>query len=75
MKNQEKSMKIPFTGIGLVFGTAIGAGIALALGQPIYWAGAGTGIGLVIGAIIDSTKKAKDQSDDGTKLEHTDTER
>ncbi len=73
MKNQEKTVKIPFTGIGLVFGTAIGAGLALAFGQPIYWAGAGTGIGLIIGAIIDSTKKTKDQPGDGTGRDHTDT--
>lgn len=57
MDNKKNSSKIPFTGLGLVFGTAVGAGIALALGQPIFWAGIGTGIGLVIGAAIDSMKK------------------
>lgn len=57
MENKHDGSKISYTGLGLVFGTAIAAGITIAIGQPIFWAGAGTGIGLVIGAIIDSTKK------------------
>lgn len=54
--NKKNGLKIQYTGLGLVFGTAIGAGIALALGQPVYWAGIGTSIGLIIGAIMDSMK-------------------
>lgn len=57
MDNKSNNSKIPYAGLGLVFGTAIGAGITIAIGQPIFWAGAGTGIGLVLGAIIDSVKK------------------
>lgn len=57
MKNKYDSSKISYTGLGLVFGTAIGAGLTIAIGQPIFWAGAGTGLGLVLGAIIDSLKK------------------
>lgn len=57
MKNKCDCSKISFTGLGLVFGTALGAVIAIAIGQPIFWAGAGTGLGLVLGAIIDSLKK------------------
>lgn len=57
MKNKYDHSKNSYTGLGLVFGTAIGAGLMIAIGQPIYWAGIGTGIGLIIGAMIDSTKK------------------
>ena len=52
-----KNKKIPYTGIGLIFGTAIGAGLSLILTGNIIWAGAGTGVGLILGAIIDSQKK------------------
>lgn len=55
--DNNKNSKIPFTGLGLVFGTAIGAAITIAVGQPIFWAGVGTGIGLIIGASIDAMKK------------------
>lgn len=34
-----------------------GVVIALAINRPIYWAGIGTGLGLVLGAIIDTLKK------------------
>jgi hypothetical protein len=57
MESREKNKNIPYTGLGLVFGTAIGAAFALAINQPIYWAAIGTGLGLVVGAIIDSSKK------------------
>ncbi|MFC4714248.1 hypothetical protein [Planococcus dechangensis] len=51
--------KIPFAGLGLVFGTAIGAVLGLILTGNLIWAGAGTGVGLVIGAAIDGMKKPK----------------
>lgn len=57
MKKNYDQSKIPYTGLGIIFGTAIGASITIATGLPIFWAGAGTGIGLVLGAIIDSTRK------------------
>lgn len=57
VENKNNSSKVPYTGLGLIFGTAIGAGISIAIGEPILWAGVGTGIGLVLGAIIDSKKK------------------
>ncbi|MFZ7132182.1 MAG: hypothetical protein ACOWWR_07480 [Eubacteriales bacterium] len=57
MDKKKNSLKIPYTGLGLVFSTAVGAGITLAIGQPIFWAGIGTGIGFVIGAAIDSMNK------------------
>lgn len=57
MKNQQDQSKIPYTGLGIVFGTAIGAGITIATQLPILWAGVGTGVGLILGAIVDSTKK------------------
>ena len=47
--------KVPFTGIGLTLGTAIGAGLSIILtGNTVIWAGMGTGIGLVLGAMADS---------------------
>lgn len=53
--NDENNKKVPFTGIGLIFGTAIGAGLSIILtGNTVIWAGMGTGIGLVIGAMVDS---------------------
>ena len=51
--------KIPFTGLGLVFGTAIGAALSLILTGNVIWAGVGTGVGLAVGAAIDSMKKRK----------------
>ncbi|NLC16268.1 MAG: hypothetical protein GX756_00060 [Clostridiales bacterium] len=56
MDEKRGSPKFLFTGLGLVFGAAIGIIIALALRQSIFWAGIGTGVGLIIGAIIDSMK-------------------
>ncbi|MCR3956276.1 MAG: hypothetical protein NUK57_08240 [Gudongella sp.] len=53
--NEGNNKKVPFTGIGLIFGTAIGAGLSIILtGNTVIWAGMGTGIGLVIGAMADS---------------------
>ncbi|ANU21473.1 hypothetical protein BBI15_15450 [Planococcus plakortidis] len=59
-QNQKRDYsQIPFTGLGLIFGTAIGAIVALILTGDIIWAGAGTGVGLVLGAAIDGMKKRK----------------
>ncbi len=54
-KKKEEYKKVPFTGIGLIFGTAIGAGLSLILtGDTVIWAGMGTGVGLIIGSMVDS---------------------
>lgn len=54
-KEKEANKKIPFTGIGLIFGSAIGAGLSLILtGDTLIWAGMGTGVGLIVGSIVDS---------------------
>lgn len=59
-QNQKRDYsQIPFTGLGLIFGTAIGAIVTLILTGDIIWAGAGTGVGLVLGAAIDGMKKRK----------------
>lgn len=55
--NNRNYSKIPFAGLGLVFGTAIGAALGLIITGDLIWAGVGTGVGLVIGAAIDSMKK------------------
>lgn len=46
--------KIPFTGIGLIFGSAIGSALSLIITGNVIWGVMGTGVGLVIGAAIDS---------------------
>jgi len=51
-----KKTKVSFAALGLIFGTALGAVFTLLTSLPIYWAGAGTAIGLVIGAGIDAMK-------------------
>lgn len=51
--------KIPFTGLGLIFGTAIGAALSLIITGNVLWAGVGTGFGLIAGAAIDGFKKRK----------------
>jgi len=57
MKETRDLTKVPFTGLGLVFGTAIGAGLSLAITGNVLWAGIGTGIGLILGAAVDSSVK------------------
>ncbi len=54
---EKHNKNISFTALGLIFGTALGAALALLLGADIYWAGAGTALGLVTGAAIDSLVK------------------
>ena len=56
-KSKYDYSKIPFAGLGLIFGTAIGAALSLIITGNVIWAGIGTGIGLVIGAAIDGYKK------------------
>lgn len=58
-KNKYDYSKIPFTGLGLIFGTAIGAGLSIIITGNVLWAGIGTGVGLVVGAAIDGNKKRK----------------
>lgn len=54
MPKDRSNSKIMYTGLGLVFGTALGTGLCIILDQPVYWAGAGTAVGLIIGAVLDA---------------------
>jgi hypothetical protein len=57
-KNQNKQCSnIPFTGLGLIFGTSIGASLSLIITGNVIWGGIGTAVGLIVGAIIDGHKK------------------
>jgi hypothetical protein len=57
-KNQNKRCSnIPFTGLGLVFGTAIGISLSLIITGNVIWGGIGTAVGLIAGAVIDGLKK------------------
>ncbi len=49
-----KKAKIPYTGVGLVYGTGIGAGLSIILTGTVIWAGIGTGVGLILGAMVES---------------------
>jgi len=59
MKKPRDLTKVPFTGLGLVFGTAIGAGLSLTTTGNVLWAGIGTAVGLILGAVVDSFVKNK----------------
>lgn len=52
-----KPKKSYFTGIGLVFGTALGLIVSILANINLIWTVAGTAIGLLIGAIIDNNMK------------------
>jgi uncharacterized membrane protein len=53
--------KTSVTGLGLVFGAAIGAGLGIIFANLAIGAGIGAGLGLIIGSIIDAYKNKKSQ--------------
>jgi hypothetical protein len=54
MSEERDYSKIPFTGLGLIFGSAIGSALSMIITGNVIWGVIGTGVGLVIGAAIDS---------------------
>lgn len=48
-----------FTGLGLIFGSAIGFVVTLLMSYNIAWAFVGTGVGLILGSIIDANVSKK----------------
>lgn len=52
-KNHKKAS---FTGIGLIFSGAIGAGLGIILNNLAIGAGIGAGLGIVAGAFIEKYK-------------------
>jgi len=59
MTEKKKNKMYHWAGIGLVFGSAIGALIFAFTNEP-WHIGAGTGVGLVIGAAIGSHFSKRD---------------
>ncbi len=60
MKTNGGSMKrYNFTGIGLIFGTALGSLITIIMSLDITWILVGTSAGLIIGAIVDASVSKK----------------
>ncbi|PKM73506.1 MAG: hypothetical protein CVU91_04255 [Firmicutes bacterium HGW-Firmicutes-16] len=57
--NKPNSNMTSFTGLGLIFGTALGAAFCIIISINIIWAGVGTAVGLIWGAIIDNRKSGK----------------
>ncbi|NLG36590.1 MAG: hypothetical protein GX549_01145 [Clostridiales bacterium] len=56
MANEKKPQ---YTALGLIFGTALAAVICLLIPVPIYWAGIGAAVGLIIGAALDGYRKKR----------------
>ena len=60
MNNENKDYsKFQFTGLGLIFGSSIGATMSLIITGNVIYGGIGTAVGLIIGAAIDSSKTRK----------------
>lgn len=59
MGKDNKKNSVTFTGLGLIFGTALGAALCMIISINILWAGVGTAVGLILGAIIDGQKSHK----------------
>jgi len=53
--NKDSNKKDSFTGIGLIFGTALGVSLSMIMTENVLWGGIGTAIGLIVGAVIDNS--------------------
>lgn len=59
---ENRGKKYSFTGLGLIFGTALGSICSLIItGNISWWIGIGTGAGLIIGAGVDSYSANKNK--------------
>jgi hypothetical protein len=54
--------RVSYAGIGLIFGTAIGAGLSLILIGTLIWGAIGTAVGLILGAVTDLYMRNRDRS-------------
>lgn len=64
---ENRGKKYSFTGLGLIFGTALGSVCSIIItGNISWWSGIGTAVGLIIGAGVDSylANKNKRKNDD-----------
>lgn len=61
MKLKSKTQNIPWPGIGLVFGGAVGALLGQSFSPQLFavFCGGGAGLGLILGAIIDGFVRAE----------------
>lgn len=56
-KMANERSKNTYTGLGLIFGTAIGTSLSMIITGNVIWGGIGTAVGLILGAGIDGYKK------------------
>jgi uncharacterized membrane protein YfcA len=56
MSNQQNQNKVSYTGLGIIFGSAIGSAISMIITGTVLWGLVGTAVGLILGAAVESYK-------------------
>ncbi len=56
MSNQQNQNKVSYTGLGIIFGSAIGSAISMIITGTVLWGLVGTAVGLISGAAVESYK-------------------